>query len=69
MRPVTSHQPDLRRTILLGASWVVLSGAISKVTIVITHIKGLITILITAHEPASTPLGPKPHPNRSSLFL
>ena len=26
---------------------------ISKVTIVITHIRGLITILITTHEPPS----------------
>ena len=40
---------------LLGGSWVVVSGVISKVTIVITHIRGLITILIiTTHEPPSS---------------
>ena len=39
---------------LLGGSWVVISGDISKVTIVITHSRGLITILITTHEPPSS---------------
>ena len=38
---------------LLGGSWVVLSGVIIKVTILITHMKGLITLLITTHEPPS----------------
>ena len=38
---------------LLGGSWVVISRVISKVTIVVTHIRGLITVLITAHEPPS----------------
>ena len=38
---------------LLGGSWGVISGVISKVTIVITHIMGLITPLITTHEPPS----------------
>ena len=38
---------------LLGGSWVVLSGVISRVTIVITQIRGLITPLIAAHEPPS----------------
>ena len=33
---------------------VVVSGVISRVTAVITHIRGLITILITTHEPPST---------------
>ena len=31
----------------------VISGAISRVTIFITHIRGLITPLITTHEPPS----------------
>ena len=31
-------------------------GVISRVTIVITHIRGLITPLITAHEPPSIKL-------------
>ena len=38
---------------LLGGSWVVISGGISRVTIVITHIRGFISLLITAHEPPS----------------
>ena len=38
---------------LLGGSWVVTSGVISKVTIVVTHIRRLIAILITTHEPPS----------------
>ena len=29
------------------------SGLVSRVTIVITHIKGLITPIITTHEPPS----------------
>ena len=36
---------------VLGGSWVVISGVISKVTIAITHIRGLITILITTPKP------------------
>ena len=39
---------------VLGGSWLVISGVIIKVTIVITHIKGLITLLITTHEPPSS---------------
>ena len=35
---------------MLGGSWVVISGGI---TIVIIYIRGLITILITTHEPPS----------------
>ena len=31
----------------------VISGVISKVTIIITHIRGLITPLITTHEPST----------------
>ena len=33
--------------------WAVVSGVIIRVTIVITHIKGLLTLLITTHEPPS----------------
>ena len=33
--------------------YLVISGVTSKVTIVITHIRGPITILITTHEPPS----------------
>ena len=35
---------------LLGGSWVVISGVISKASIN-NHIQGLITKLITTHEP------------------
>ena len=37
----------------LGGSWVVVSRVISRVTAVRTYIRGLITILITTHEPPS----------------
>ena len=37
----------------LGGSRVLISGAISRVTIVITHIRGFLTRLITTHEPPS----------------
>ena len=37
----------------LGRSWVVISGVLSRVTFVITHVRGLITALITTHEPPS----------------
>ena len=42
---------------VLGGSWVVISRVISRVTILITHIKGLITPLITTHEPPSEDSG------------
>ena len=38
---------------LLEGSWVVISGVASRVTIIITHIRGLLTPLITTHEPSS----------------
>ena len=39
---------------VLGGSWVVISRVIiSRVTILITHIRGLINPLITTHEPPS----------------
>ena len=53
-----SKQPEAPRKMrswkeLLGGSWVVTSRVISRVTILITHIRGLITPLITTHEPPS----------------
>ena len=36
---------------LLGGSWVVLSGVISPLIWVITTVTRLITLLITTHEP------------------
>ena len=38
----------------LAGSWVVISGLISRVSIVITHIRGLIAPLNTTHGPPST---------------
>ena len=38
---------------ILGGLWVVISRVISRVTILITHIRGLRTPVITTHEPAS----------------
>ena len=46
--------PGLLGRIILGGSWVDISRVISRRTIVITHIRGLITPLITTHEPPST---------------
>ena len=46
-----------------GGSWGVISVVISKVAIVLTHIMGLITPVITTHEPPSVLLG------RSSVVL
>ena len=40
---------------VLGGSWVVISRVISRVTILITYIRGLITLLITTPEPPSRP--------------
>ena len=42
---------------VLGGSWVVISRVISRVTILITHSRGLMTLLTTAHEPPSRALG------------
>ena len=39
---------------LLGGSWVVISGVISRVTIIITPSRGFVAPVITAHEPPST---------------
>ena len=38
---------------ILAGSWVVISRAISRITRVITYIRGLITPLTTTHEPPS----------------
>ena len=38
---------------ILGGSWVVICGVVSRVTIIITHISGLIAPLLTTHEPPS----------------
>ena len=49
------EEPCLITRILLGGSWVVINGVISMVTIIITHITGLITpLVITTHEPPSS---------------
>ena len=38
---------------VLAGSWAVISGVIIRVTLVITHIRGFITLLITTHAPPS----------------
>ena len=38
---------------LLGGPWAVMNVVISRVTLLLTHIKGLITPLITTDEPPS----------------
>ena len=50
----TKTQCSAQLAPILGGSWVVISGLISRVTRGITHITGLITPLITTHEPPST---------------
>ena len=57
----------------LGGSWVVISRVISRVAIVISYIRGLITPLITTHEPPSSlyssrlnRMGPRSQPPRST---
>ena len=37
----------------IGGSWVVISGVISRATTSLTHIRGLITQLMTTHKPPS----------------
>ena len=39
---------------LLGGSWVVISGVISRVTIITTPSRGFVAPVTTAHEPPST---------------
>ena len=38
---------------ILGGSWVVIGRVVSRVATIMTHIRGLITPLITTHEPPS----------------
>ena len=57
MRPVSSSLHGEQKSTgnpkqgLLGGSWVVISRVSSRVTILKTHIKGLITPLITTPKP------------------
>ena len=39
--------------LLLGGSWLVINRVISRVTILISHIRGLLTLLIATPEPSS----------------
>ena len=38
---------------LLGGSWVARSGVLSRVALVIAHVRGLKAILVTIREPPS----------------
>ena len=53
---------------LLGGSWVVISGVISRVTRLMTLIRVLITLLITTHEPPSRGIAPTPQESESAAF-
>ena len=44
---------ELHKEQLLAGSWLVISSVISRITMVIAYIRGLITPLITTHEPPS----------------
>ena len=44
-------------TSVLGGSWVVISGIISRLTLIITHLRGLIAKITTTHEPSSRFVG------------
>ena len=46
-RPET-HLSSTRLDPILGGSWVVIRGVISRATIVISHIRGLLTLRITS---------------------
>ena len=37
----------------LRGSWLVISGVIGRVTVIITPIRGIIALLVTTHEPPS----------------
>ena len=52
---------------MLGGSWVVKSRVISRVTIVITYVRGLRTLLLTAHEPPSVSSSATPQGRSSSV--
>ena len=41
-------------TLILGGSWEVKSGVTRRVTLIITHIRGLTTSLVSTHVPPST---------------
>ena len=52
--PVPLHPlPELFRVLLLGGSWAKITGVTSGVTLAIIDMRGLITPLITTHEPPS----------------
>ena len=52
----TANLESLPSPTVLGGSWVVRSRVISRVTLTITHIRGLIAPLITTPEPPSRSL-------------
>ena len=64
----TSSVLSLERRGLLGGSWEVISAVISKVTILMTHIRELITRLILTHGPPSRDLGFRVLINRNGVL-
>ena len=53
MSSSSSSTTTTTTTTTLGGSWIVITGVISRVTMIIAHIRRLIPLLITTHEPAS----------------
>ena len=54
-----------KKASMLGGSWVVIRRGLSRITILITQIRGLITLLITTHEPPSVDKKPAEAASRS----
>ena len=63
INPTKAHPASPNSKTLLGGSWVVIIRVISRVTILMTHIRGLTTPLISTHEPPSMVLSYSPKAN------
>ena len=59
-KPPNPENPNPQSKTLRGGSWVAIRGVLRRVIRVMTQIRGLITPLITTHEPPSRALNPKP---------
>ena len=62
--PFPHSLPTTRRiravSALLGGSWVVISRVTSRITILTTYIRGLMTPLTITHGPPSNPINQRP---------
>ena len=68
MDPKLCSFENKARQKVLGGSWVVLSRLRSRVTILITSIRGRITPLITAHEPPTSSRKLRENPMKLSVM-